>query len=182
MFYNYRLREKPKNTMPTPRQMIAVAKLSELIGKSKGKKRVSFGKILREAGYSEKTSLTPANVTASKGFQQLISEMIPDCDLAKKNNELLNAKVFSSMRVDLDLTAKQIRESIESNPGFEVKNIIRKKKAGYTLVYFNKPDTLVADRALDKLYKIQGHYAPQEHKVENTFDVVEVTNYGDKDK
>lgn len=78
--------------MPTIKQRIAVEKLSEIIRNSQGKKTITIGRILREAGYSESVCKAPQRVTQRKGWQELIKEYFPDDLLVKKHRELLNKK------------------------------------------------------------------------------------------
>lgn len=76
----------------TPRQQQVVASLVEKGGTGKG---ITLGAVLVEAGYSENTAKTPAKVIESKGFQELLDEVLPDEELTK-----LHASLLKSMRLD----------------------------------------------------------------------------------
>ena len=49
-----------------------------------------IGKVMVAAGYSEKSAITPIQLTESKGWQELMEEYLPDKHLAEKHLEFLN--------------------------------------------------------------------------------------------
>lgn len=154
--------------MPSIRQRIAVQKLSEVIRNSKGQKHITMGKILKAAGYSEETSKNPDQVTESKGFRQLIEEAVPDLKMAERFGMLTDAVTLDQYKLNASMTDKEVNELVESIPGFKVRRIQRSLLEKYLTVYFWRPDNMTIDKALDKLVKIKGYYAPEkrEHKVE----------------
>jgi len=166
--------------MANQRQIIAVKILSEVIRKSKGQKGVTMGKILREAGYSESTAESPSQVTESKGFREMFDILIPDSKLAEKHDELLNAVEIDSYRMDAKLSDEEIEKMVEATKGFKVRKILRTKGEPTVLVYFWRPDNMAIDRALDKGYKIKGHYAAEKQEIEGTITTVNVVKYGAK--
>lgn len=75
--------KKQAKKRPTLKQKKAAQLLSENPG-------MPLGQAMREAGYSERTSLTPQNLTASLGWTT-IADALPDNLLAKVHLEGLNA-------------------------------------------------------------------------------------------
>ncbi len=71
--------------MPTLKQKKVLKILSENIGKP-------VGTAMREAGYSKQTSLTPARLTESKGWEDLLEEMLPDALISDVHRKLLKKK------------------------------------------------------------------------------------------
>ena len=166
--------------MPTELQKIAVKKLAELSRKSKGQKNITIGRILREAGYSETVSLSPTKVTESKGFKQLLDEFLPDSKLAAVHDQLLDAKTLDTYQMDAKLTDEEVTKIVEDIKGCKVRKIVRFPKQDTVTVYFYRPDNLTRDRALDKGYKLRGHYAPEKQELDIT--AIKVVKYGSKDE
>lgn len=163
--------------MATIRQQIAVKKLQEILGKSKGQKNITIGKILKEAGYSKDVCDNPKQVTERKGFKELLDELIPDEKVTAKLNDLMDAKTLDSYRMDAKIDDKEITSIVESVGGCKVRKILRSKSDTHVTVYFWRPDNMIIDKILEKMIKIRGYYAPekQEHKISG----VEIINYGD---
>ncbi len=51
-----------------------------------------LGLAMREAGYSEVTSKSPQKLTESKGWNELLEEMLPDSLISKVHKKLLEKK------------------------------------------------------------------------------------------
>jgi len=166
--------------MATIRQQIAVQKLSEIVRKSKGQKNITMGKIMRAAGFSEESSLKPKRLTESKGFRELFDKLIPDSLLTERHEQLLGAVELDSYRMDAKLSDEEIEKMVEATKGFKVRKILRTKGEPTVLVYFWRPDNMARDRALDKGYKIKGHYAAEKQEIEGTITTVNVVKYGAK--
>ena len=75
--------------MATIKQKRAVKKIVE--------NRGNISKGMREAGYSKATAKNPKNLTESKSWEKLMGEYLPDEDLTKKHQELLNATRLEHM-------------------------------------------------------------------------------------
>lgn len=71
--------------MPTLKQKRAVEKIVE-------NSSATLKEVVISAGYSPETAKHPDQVTKSKGFQQLLDEMLPDDLIIAKHQQLLNAK------------------------------------------------------------------------------------------
>ena len=150
--------------MATLRQRIAVEKLAEIIRKSKGQKKITMGRILKEAGFSKWTQLRSTQVVRSKGFQELLAEAIPDTLATKVHKQLLSSVRLDSYRMPVTLTDKQITEIVEKVPGCKCRKIIRPKKVkgvyskDFCDVIFYSPDSNSRKTALDMFYKLKNLY------------------------
>jgi len=76
--------------MATLRQQKAVAILAENGG--------SVGQAMREAGYSDVSSKTPAKLTESDGFKELLDKYLPEEKLLRVGSEGLEANKIISAR------------------------------------------------------------------------------------
>lgn len=70
--------------MPTKKQK-ALAKIVL------AKPSYSMRKAMKEAGYSQNTAIAPQNVTLSKGWAELMEEMLPDAKLLEVHSDGLEA-------------------------------------------------------------------------------------------
>lgn len=164
--------------MPTIRQRIAVKLLADLVRKGKNQKHISMEKILKSAGYSDYKAKASTTVVQSKGFRELIEEYIPDSKMAERFGMLTDAVTLDQYKLNASMTDKEVNELVESIPGFKVRRIQRSLLEKYLTVYFWRPDNMTIDKALDKLVKIKGYYAPE--KSETKITGMKVINYGDK--
>lgn len=80
--------------MATPKQIKAAKKISENIRNDKPK---PMGEVLQDAGYAESTSKRPSQVTTSKGFTELLEEMLPDEDVLEAHQQLLQSTRIDHM-------------------------------------------------------------------------------------
>ena len=167
--------------MPSLRQRIAVTKLSEILRNSKKNKNITMGRILKAAGYADSTCLRPKAVTEQKGFKALMKEIAPDDFLAKQQRLLLNAREQDTFNMPAEMSDIEIVHLIEELEGFKVRKVLRTPGLKYVKVVCFKPNGVLIDKALDKIYKINGYYAPE--KQEHVISGVEVVDYGkSKDK
>ncbi len=72
--------------MPTLKQKVA---FSNLLKNVEEKKPISAGTIMRSAGYSKSTSLTPKRLTESLGWRELLNRNFPDERLQNLLNKAL---------------------------------------------------------------------------------------------
>lgn len=84
--------------MATPKQIKAAKLITENLGKANPD---TLGDILLAAGYSKSTSETPANVTESKSWDDLMEEYLPDTLIAETHQELLKATRVEHMTFPL---------------------------------------------------------------------------------
>lgn len=164
--------------MSSLRQKIAVQKLSEIIGNSKGQKHISMGRILRESGYSEETSKTPQLVTESKGFKEEMERYIPDEMIVKTHRILFGATNLTKMTFDSSLSNRQIKSIIEGLEGNKVRNIVRPKRGNQVTCYYSTPDGNTRLKAIDMGYKIKNLYQ-RKGDDNNKPMTIQVINYAD---
>jgi hypothetical protein len=67
----------------TQKQKQTIKNLSENIG-------IPIGQAMLKAGYSKSTSETPSLLTNSKGWRELLDDVLPDSLLVEKHLQLLN--------------------------------------------------------------------------------------------
>ena len=121
--------------MPTQKQLLAAQK----IVKNKG----NVTKTMLEVGYSEKTARTPQKLTASKGFQDLMEDYLPNEDIIKQHSQLLNKTKIITYRT---------------------------KKTGKVKTYdTGEIDAPAVISALNMAYKLKGLYAPDKFQEVNQF-------------
>lgn len=166
--------------MATPKQIKAAKKISENIGKDKP---APMGKVLQEAGYSPSTSESPKLVTESKGFQELMEDMLPDEDVLAAHQQLLQSTriehmvfpIYRDPEADIpeegDLTEEQERrlnnpvtegqslsdkdiEDMLAEVNCKVRKIVHGETARH--VYFWSPDATARKNAIELAYKIKG--------------------------
>ena len=163
--------EKPKKDklilkeLKSPRQLIVVKKLSEIVSKSKGKKKITMGKLMREAGYSATYSRKSGKLVKSKSFQDLLERYLPDDKLSKTHAEITQAKSIDHRVFPKVMTDKEMTAVIESVAGCKVRKIKHGDQANH--VWFWTPDNTNRLNAIKEAYKIKDKYAPEEHIVTN---------------
>jgi hypothetical protein len=80
--------------MATPKQAKAAKKMSENVRK---KRPQPVGKVLKDAGYSKSSSEKPKRIITSKGFTELMEELLPDEDVLQAHQDLLNSTRIEHM-------------------------------------------------------------------------------------
>lgn len=143
-------------------------------------RKMTKGKILKDAGYSDNYSKQPSKFFKTKTVQELRAKYLPMDLIYKVHNELLAAAeishyIFPVIKGKKELTDQEIKDIIESTPGCELIYIKRGDNYMGTVAFFRAPDNNSRDKALDKAYKIYGNYAPE--KVE----VIDKNRINDKD-
>lgn len=165
--------------MSTLRQQIAVKKLSEIIGNSKGQKNISIGRILKEAGYSDETAKTPQLVTESKGFREEMDNAMPDKKLVDTHEKLFRAVNINKIEFDQSISDIQIKKIIEGDSDNKIKGVIRTKNRNKIVCYYWSPDRLTRIKAIDMGYKIKNLYQTKEEAEQSTPKVIYITQYGE---
>lgn len=153
---------KTKQKEPTKKQELAFKALQEMLRNPKGRKGITMGKILKEAGYSKSMQESPNKITNSQGWQQLMEEHFPDGLLTEKMGEQLNAQeidhyVFSSKTPD-----EEIKDLIEKDFGFKVMRI--SKADTWKRAYFSVPDHNSRDKMIEKVLKLKNKYPAEKHE------------------
>lgn len=88
--------EEYSRQRPTLRQQLVIGTLVE-----KGRKPKSMAAVLIAAGYSPNTAKAPSKVTGSRGFQELIDEVMPDDTLSDLHKTLLKSMKLDHMAFPL---------------------------------------------------------------------------------
>lgn len=151
------------NVTPTHRQRETLRYFIE-----GGKK--SWSAAMIKAGYSEATAVVPGKVTKSRGFQQLIDEVLSDDKLTEVHDSLLKAKSIDHLVFPLAMSDEEITELVESVGG-----TVRKFKHGETAthVWFWAANTKARQDALKLAYDVRGKLGkrdtPSEGDTYNTF-------------
>lgn len=125
----------------TIKQRLVAKNLSENIGKP-------VGKAMREAGYAESTSKSPALLTKSKNWPILVEKYLPDKLLARKHKQLLTVP-------------KKIRRYVKGDLESEVEEL----------------DTNAISKGLDMVYKVRGKYPTEKDSGDTNVAVVNVIHY-----
>lgn len=139
--------------MPTLRQKLAFEKTIENNG--------NVSKSMRESGYSKSHSCNPQILTNSKGFQKLLNKYAPERDLIVKATKMLEQCNIEHKDFPASLSIDIIKELFKKSM-IEVLHIEIKPNEK-TTVYFKQVDALTQDKALDKLLRLHGLYAPDKH-------------------
>lgn len=83
----------------TSRQKKLVRKISENLGKP-------LGEVMREVGYSEEYANNPQQLTRTKGWQELMEQLLPDEPLLQRLKQVINNKNDSVAIKGLDTAFK----------------------------------------------------------------------------
>lgn len=140
--------------MATEKQKLAAEKIVENGG--------NVSKTMKEVGYSPETAKTPKTLTQSKGWKQLMKKHLSDKVLAKKHNELLNARRIEHLVFPVKTKEKDIKKLLAS-----VNCTVKKIQHGETAkhVWFWARDNLALKNGLDMAYKLKGKYAPEKKDI-----------------
>lgn len=138
--------------MATTRQKRAAKKISENIGSENPK---PVGEILREVGYSESISESPALVTESKGFKELMAEFLPDSFLVDAHKQLFSQKQVAYFTFSKAMSDAEIIEHVRA-AGIEVITVREGEKG--KMAFYSIPDAAAIKNGLDMAYKIGGKY------------------------
>jgi len=148
--------------MATVKQRLAIGKLAENGG--------NVYRAMIAAGYSHQTAVTPQKLTESKGFQELLDEVLPDSNLINVHQSLLESKAIDHLVFPTDMTDEEITELVESVGGS-----VRKFKHGDTAthVWFWAANTKARQDALKLAYDLKGKLGKKEEggsgNIYNTF-------------
>lgn len=162
----------------SPRQLILVKKIAEAVASVGDRRKVSIGKLMREAGYSVSYSEKPKDLIESPTFQALLEKYLPDDKLSKVHGELLEASTLKSYTFNMSETDESIQKTIEGISGAQlIRIVVYKTDNGLTKkrAYFQVPDARARQQALAEGYKVKGRYPAEKH--DHQVAVVNVTNY-----
>lgn len=154
------------NNMATVKQLRAAKIMaSHIMTKRKG--RLTTGKILKEAGYSERSHSTL--ITNGKGFIEALNEALPDNMVVDIHKTSAMASRVSTATFPPTTTDEDIKAVIESSSGAKVKLIKRVGRMPIT-VYYIVPEHKSRMTALDMVYKLQGKYAAEKVAITDPYE------------
>ena len=162
----------------SPRQLVVVKKLSAIIRENKGNKKITMGKLMREAGYSPTYSKHVGKLVKSKTFQELLEEYLPDDMLSKTHANITQAKSIDHRTFPKSMTDKEMTTVIESVAGCKVKKIKHGDSANH--VWFWMPDNTNRLNAIKEAYKVKNKYPAERH--EHQIMAINVTKYDEPAK
>lgn len=131
--------------MSTQKQKSALKKIVENHG------NVSKGMV--DVGYSKNTAKNPKNLTKSKGWKELVENILSDTVLIETHKKLLEATGIDHMVFPLGIKDEQIIALLNEA------NCIAKRfmhAETVTHVWYFHPDNKARNSALDLAYKIRG--------------------------
>ncbi len=162
--------------------------------------RGNVSKGMRDAGYADKTVKNPSNLTESKAWEEIMEDVLPDENLAEIHRQQLNSTRidhmvfplgpkgedddnFSGAKPDKDketkneieverttLTDEEIIDMLAA-VNCTVKRIVHGQTARH--VYFWSPDNMARDKALDKAYKLKGHYKAEKKELSGSINLAD---------
>lgn len=156
--------------MATAKQKRAVMKTVENVRSDKPK---TTGQILLESGYSKAISTVPTKVTESKGFKELLAELLPEDLVIERHKDLLNAGSIGHFEFRGEYGDSKPKDTITIASDEEIKNVIE-SISGCKLIYikhfhktlkvayFQQPDNRSRKDAIDMAYKVRGSYVKEE--------------------
>lgn len=168
---------KNKSTLKnlTPKQQNLVNEVVRNMAENGWKTK---GQMLKDAGYSKSTQEKPARVFDSKRVADALEEVleVDNHYLAKKQKAHLEARKFDVFDTPFFWAEylqdpKKIREKVqdildEDMPWARVMSLHLKKIGEFDFLRakISVPDVVAQDKAIDKVYKIRGEYAPEKHE------------------
>ena len=177
---NRKSENKTPRAIKSPRQLIAVRRLTEIVRNSKKQKGITLGKILRGAGYSESFSEQPKRAIQAKSFQELLDQYLPDDLITETHQQILKASTMDHYvfpKTEDDEEIKQVVESVSGCKLIKIRQVGEWKRA-----YFWTPDNQSRVRAIAEAYKVKNTYPAEKHQVEGRIEKVEVVKYSESVK
>lgn len=169
----------------------------ELIQRVKKGEKVNLQEIQKKFGYSD-TSAASMKVKTTKSFHDVLNKAgLSDDLLAKKHGELINARRLCEYEFKGKRTAEKrektnkdgsveeetvtayepipdivIQKMIESVPGCILLHIDEYGWEGGKRAFYSAPDGVAQDKALEKAYKIKGHFTADKQNPDDAPDAL----------
>ena len=141
---------------------------------------IPLKQILEEAGFSPSYSQQATRILNTKSFREHINEIITNEGVVATLQALLNRRECIRERFDINSENQELIIHSEKVGGVFPKIEIKTEKNGqwlgtgkskrwveeeieYKELSYYLSDGSIADKALDKLFKLRGDYAPEEH-------------------
>lgn len=121
----------------------------------KGRK-VSVSRSIRETGlYSPSYAKEPQKLTASKGWNDLVKQYLPDSFLNQRHRKLFDQKKVEYFSFNLKKSDEEIKAAVE-DAGLELINISHTTDS--KLAWYSVDDVHAVTKALEMAHKIKGVY------------------------
>lgn len=127
-------------------------------------KTTEFAK-MRQAGYSVSYSRHPHQRKKTANFRELLEQVFPDHEVLLSHSALKDSRKIEHMVFPPTMDDKEIATLLESVNCF-LRKVVHGEQSKHA--YYWAPDNKARKEALDMLYKLKGHYAPE--KVEDVTD------------
>lgn len=158
----------------------------------------SVKQAMLEVGYSETYAQNSHMLFQAASFQERLKEISTDASIIASLRALLNRRAYHKQQFDMDTPDEEILDHIEKIgaefPKIKVISVIdRKREVGargrfkwveypkeVKEVGFYVPDDEGVNRALDKIFKLRGDYAPEKENGPLTIGKLFVNIFNDK--
>jgi hypothetical protein len=121
---------------------------------------------MRQAGYSVSYSRHPGVRKGKKNFRELLEAFFPDGEVLSTHIALKDSRRVDHMTFPTSMEDSDI-EKLLSDTNCFLRKIVHGEQAKHA--YFWAPDNKARKEALDMIYKLKGHYAPE--KIEDVTDI-----------
>jgi len=170
-------RVKEVREIRSPRQLLAVKKLCDIVRTARKQKGITLGKILRESGYSDSFSRHPGTAIKAKSFQQLLDKHLPDDLITEVHEGILTASALDHYVFPKTEDNKEIKKVIESVSGCKLVKI--RRVGPWKRAYYWVPDNQSRMKAIAEAYKVKNKYPAEKHEIEGRIETVEVIKYSE---
>lgn len=142
----------------SPNQIRVLARIAEQVKRGE---KVVVTKAMQGI-YSPATAKHPEKINKLPEYEALINEHLPDSKLAEKHRQLLDAGQLEKLYFNESDSDEVIGHVVENMPGYSLLHIVAPENSDGRVTskyaYVRAPDSNTQDKALDKAYKIKGHY------------------------
>lgn len=125
---------------------------------------MSVSEAMRRAKYAPSSVKQSHRIPRAEGIKGLLDMVFDPVYVANKHRQLLNASRIEHMVFPLAMTDDEIVELLAQN-NCTVKKFMHSETQ--THVWYFMADNMAQDKALDKVYKLRGDYAPEEVDVKS---------------
>lgn len=136
-------------------------KVARILLENKGR---SVSSAMLEAGYPPATAKNPQQLTNSQGWKELMEEYLPDAEIAKRHQELMEQTKTEYFVFPKKMSDAEIEEKVTA-AGLTLIVIQDGEKGRYA--FYSVKDAAAVSKALDMAYRLKGSYAPEKKLVGN---------------
>lgn len=124
-------------------------------------------KLMLQAGYSKAYVRTSGKSGSKKTFQEVLTEIFPDDEVAAVEKGQLYATQIAHYVFPATMDDDLIRDVVESYPNCYVTHIVQSET--WKRAYYSSPDNNAVGKSLDRIYKQKGHYAAEKLQLIDEF-------------